>query len=74
MFWSRVLLRVARLPIRYIVLLVVGGQTAVHLGLSLTAGHVGESALATAQIVNGDVRRLGRVAAPDGRPVRPTPR
>ncbi len=42
------------MPIRYIVLLIAGGQTAVHVGLSVTAGHIGESTLATAQIVNGD--------------------
>lgn len=43
------------LRIRYIVLLVAAGQTAVHLGLSLSAGHVGEAPLAVAQVINGDV-------------------
>jgi hypothetical protein len=42
-------------PIRYIVLLVAGGQTMVHLVLSLTAGHAGEVVAPVFQLVDGGV-------------------
>lgn len=38
------------LPIRYIVLLIVAGQTAVHMGLSVTAGHLGDPPLASTRM------------------------
>ncbi|MGL5827139.1 MAG: hypothetical protein ACRCYU_20330 [Nocardioides sp.] len=43
-------------PIRYVVLLVAGGQTAVHLTLTLTAGHLGDATagdVAPASVVSG---------------------
>lgn len=43
------------IPIRYLVLLVVGGQAFIHIALTLTAGHVGETFGPSIQIVNGDL-------------------
>lgn len=43
------------LPIRYIVLVIAGGQAFVHLALTLTAGHVGETMGPSIQMVDGNV-------------------
>jgi hypothetical protein len=41
------------IPIRYLVLLVVGGQAFIHIALTLTAGHVGETFGPPIQFVDG---------------------